>query len=268
LFVNKFKYTGSNIFISAYGGEFGQETPAIVTTDLMGDYGYDSLKSKHFDVEGNEIGAFTNLMNGTSAATPMVAGVIALMLEANPNLTCRDVKYILALSARKNDPKNSNWHQNKAGLWFNINYGFGVIDAKSAIDLAKNFQSLSPQENFTTVIEKDKHINIGIYNTTFNIDKDLIMEHVELKTLIYHDLPNDLQIMLTSPGGTSSLLVYPLESNSSLPKDFFVDRVLSSEHFFNESSKGEWKISIIDMIPNDKTGVLSDLSITIYGREK
>jgi len=39
-------------------------------------------------------------MNGTSSATPVTAGVIALMLEANPALTWRDVKHILASTAR------------------------------------------------------------------------------------------------------------------------------------------------------------------------
>lgn len=47
--------------------------------------------------------AYTSRMNGTSAAAPMVSGVIALMLEANPNLTWRDVQEILVRSARQND---------------------------------------------------------------------------------------------------------------------------------------------------------------------
>jgi subtilisin family serine protease len=47
--------------------------------------------------------AYTSRMNGTSAAAPMVSGVIALMLEANPNLSWRDVQEILLRSARQND---------------------------------------------------------------------------------------------------------------------------------------------------------------------
>ena len=43
-------------------------------------------------------------MNGTSAAAPNVAGVVALMLEANPRLSSRDVKYILASTAKRVDP--------------------------------------------------------------------------------------------------------------------------------------------------------------------
>ncbi|MCA9240010.1 MAG: S8 family serine peptidase, partial [Planctomycetales bacterium] len=46
--------------------------------------------------------AYTSRFNGTSAADPIVSGVIALMLEANPNLTYRDVENILVRSARQN----------------------------------------------------------------------------------------------------------------------------------------------------------------------
>ncbi len=50
---------------------------------------------------------YTSRFNGTSAAAPMVSGVIALMLEANPNLTFRDVEEILIRSARQNAPNES-----------------------------------------------------------------------------------------------------------------------------------------------------------------
>ena len=42
-------------------------------------------------------------MNGTSAAAPSITGVVALMLSANPDLTWRDVRDILRLSARALD---------------------------------------------------------------------------------------------------------------------------------------------------------------------
>ena len=46
---------------------------------------------------------------GTSAAVPIVSGVAALLRQANPDLTWRDLKLILAASARKNDAANSGW---------------------------------------------------------------------------------------------------------------------------------------------------------------
>ena len=76
---------------------------------------------------------------GTSAAAPLVSGVIALMLEANPTLITRDVQHILVNRAQKNDPSskdkngNSKWQQNGVGRWVSYEYGFGAIDAAAAV---------------------------------------------------------------------------------------------------------------------------------------
>ena len=47
--------------------------------------------------------------SGTSFAAPIVSGVVAIMLEANPNLGYRDVQEILALSSHKIDLGSSSW---------------------------------------------------------------------------------------------------------------------------------------------------------------
>ena len=52
---------------------------------------------------------YYNDFGGTSAASPIVAGVAALMRSANPDLTWRDLKLILAATAQKNDPESSGW---------------------------------------------------------------------------------------------------------------------------------------------------------------
>ena len=87
-------------------------------------------------------------IGGTSSATPLVSGVIALMIKFN--LTWRDVQQILVESARKNDPNDSGWNTNGAGLEFNHKYGFGVVDAGHAVDLATNWQTLDPEVNLTS----------------------------------------------------------------------------------------------------------------------
>ena len=72
-----------------------------------------------------------------------MSGVVALMRSVNPALTWRDVKLILAASARKNDPGNSGWEEGAlrygsttARYSFNHEYGFGMVDAAAAVDLA------------------------------------------------------------------------------------------------------------------------------------
>lgn len=43
----------------------------------------------------------TDSHSGTSAAAPLAAGMIALMLQAQPCLTWRDVQHIIAMAAVK-----------------------------------------------------------------------------------------------------------------------------------------------------------------------
>jgi subtilisin family serine protease len=60
---------------------------------------------------------YTSRFGGTSAAAPIVSGVIALMLEANPNLTYRDVEEILVRSSRQNDELDPSWIVNNVALF-------------------------------------------------------------------------------------------------------------------------------------------------------
>ena len=74
----------------------------------------------------------------------------ALLRQANPDLTWRDLKLILAASARKNDATNPGWEEGapKYGAdsaeeryHFNHEYGFGMVDAGAALDLARGWTS-------------------------------------------------------------------------------------------------------------------------------
>ena len=99
--------SGANLWVSAPAGEFGYTYPAIITTDQMGhNRGYDVLfpRGLTLDESVNTEGHYISTFNGTSAAAPNASGAIALLLEANPGLTWRDVKHILAKTARQIDP--------------------------------------------------------------------------------------------------------------------------------------------------------------------
>jgi hypothetical protein len=66
----------------------------------------------------------------------MAAGIIALMLEANPELSWLDVQYILVNSCVRTDVDDSDWKQNGAGRWVNHKFGFGLIDTARAVQLS------------------------------------------------------------------------------------------------------------------------------------
>jgi subtilisin family serine protease len=66
---------------------------------------------------------------GTSFSVPIMAGAIALVLEANPNLTWRDVQGILATTSQMIDSTDSTWMVNAGGMHHWYLYGFGLADA-------------------------------------------------------------------------------------------------------------------------------------------
>ena len=104
--------TGSNALNISIDTGLGS---GIFTTDLTGDEGYNSGPLPNgFEIDADflENTDFTSRFNGTSAAAPLVTGVVALMLEANPQLNYRDVQEILMRSARYVDPTNEGWEVN------------------------------------------------------------------------------------------------------------------------------------------------------------
>ena len=69
------------------------------------------------------------------------------MIEANRNLTWRDVQNILVLSSKKNDGNDSSWSENGAGHLVSHKYGFGTVDAGAAVSLAENWTSSGQEAN-------------------------------------------------------------------------------------------------------------------------
>ncbi len=78
------------------------------------------------------------------SSSPFPHSVIALVIEARPDLTWRDVQHVLVHSSTKNDPQDSGWKKNGAGLWVNHKYGFGLINAEAAVNLSKEWTLVKP----------------------------------------------------------------------------------------------------------------------------
>ena len=128
---------GSCILVAAPSGDTGGS--GLFSTDLLGTTGAMFVGFLPPFVYLSDF-VFNSLgFNGTSAAAPQVAGVVALMLSANTNLTYRDVQQILALSSRHFDRADSDSKRNGAGLLVSHNDGFGVPDAGRAVKLARNW---------------------------------------------------------------------------------------------------------------------------------
>ncbi|NJP06456.1 MAG: S8 family serine peptidase [Chloroflexaceae bacterium] len=227
------------------------DASGITTSDLIGQDGY---------AEGNCTADF----GGTSASTPMVAGVVALMLEANPNLTWRDVQAILVHSAAQNDPTDSDWKLNGAGLPINHKYGFGRVDATVAVNLARNWTSLAEA---LEVASGEMTVNQSIPDNNpmgtsheIVINEQLSLEHVEVVLNVVHSYRGDLEIRLISPGGTESVLAEPHGDPNS---NYDQWRFMSVRHW-DELSAGAWRLELIDRGAEDE-GIFVSWELILHG---
>ena len=260
---SSYSESGSNLWLCgpSSSGRVGQ--PRIATTD-----------------NGNR---YYGRFGGTSAAAPIVSGVVALVREANNALTWRDVKLILAASARKNDVDNTGWEQGalKYGSTterynFNHEYGFGMVDAKAATDLATGWTNAPA---FRQITSESGVINIAIPDAATLGGPDIprtgstsltvgtfvdFIEFVEVNTHFSHISFRDLTVELISPSGAVSLLTphADLGERVSLRSSF---RFGSARHL-GEDAAGQWTLRITDHKRQlGRAETLRSWGLTIYG---
>lgn len=290
---SSYSNTGSALWVSGLGGEFGLEealvaqshaqpgtssvddthlyAPAIVTTDASGlaqglnrdEPGlprYNALDSGSLS-SVDASGDYTARANGTSAAAPTVTGVAALMLQANPALTWRDIKYILATTARKIDPDrpdivrqglvlDDGWVRNAAGRSFSNWYGFGLVDATAAVHAARRHTPLGPLRNTGWVAMSGDAVPIGACDAPgtgapIAVKDDIKIETVQLRLRTTHKDPNRLHIALISPSGTRSIIL-PAGTLVMLAGDTFSIDLAASNAFLDESARGTWTLQVTD----------------------
>ncbi len=258
---------GANLWVCA--PSMGRGDHGITTTDRSGGQGYNPPQQG-----GGDYGDvnYTAHFNGTSSATPLAAGVVALVLEANPNLSWRDVRQVIARSARQNDAGNADWTTNGAGHAVNHEYGFGVVDAEEAVRLARRWTNLPPLQ---TVITPARQPSLPIPDANPNGVSDTLtvsgsgirnLEYVE----IVFDAPDhtwsaDLQIELVSPTGTVSLLAEPhnVPQQARPPVPYQVFSFGSARHL-DEPADGDWTLRVSDRFAQD-TGTFDRWQLVFHG---
>jgi len=293
---------GAPIWVSGFGGQTGFDSsyvtsssgydPAIMTTDQSGCInGYVGINnSRGFQVNefNNHDGDFSenascnyhSRFNGTSSAAPSVAGVVALMLEANGDLTWRDVKHILATTSIQIDASNTytlssvvqyEWETNAAGFTFHNWYGFGKIDAAEAVNTAVAYTADS-----RGTFSDTGYVSAGTINAAFTQGTTVrslsvtkpggsnnFTEFVRVSVKFDHAAPKTVGIRLESPQGTVVNILQPFTNIVTNPSGVLFDMGVSA--FYGEEIEGDWIISIDDYDDDAIDGTLIEWGIQVYG---
>ena len=212
---------------------------------------------------------YATAFGGTSAAAPLVAGVAALVLEANPKLGWRDVQHVLIDSAQQNDANAASWITNATGRAFSRDYGFGRVDAGAAVALAQRWRRLPA---WIAPLTASESVGLAIpdndatgLSRSLSIDAPwgFVVERVIARVSATHTFRGDLNWTLSSPQGTSILLARGRGDEG----DVYTNWPLASLATWGESAGGTWTLQVQDLGAFD-TGDWDAWSLEIYGYQR
>ncbi|EDV53671.2 furin-like protease 1, isoforms 1/1-X/2 isoform X1 [Drosophila erecta] len=226
----------------------GQGEKQVVTTDL-----HHSCTVSH---------------TGTSASAPLAAGIAALVLQSNQNLTWRDLQHIVVRTAKPANLKDPSWSRNGVGRRVSHSFGYGLMDAAEMVRVARNWKTVPEQQrceinapHVDKVIPPRTHITMQL---TVNHCRSVnYLEHVQAKITLTSQRRGDIQLFLRSPANTSVTLLTPRVHDNS--RSGFNQWPFMSVHTWGESPQGNWQLEIHNEGRYMGHALLREWSLIFYG---
>lgn len=233
----------------------------IVTTDRVGPSGYSSTD-------------YTFDFGGTSSACPTVAGVAALVLSANPDLTAREVREILESTADKitdpsQDPQLEQslgvYDQNGHSQWF----GFGKVNAFRAVTEAIRRRGAEAIETFrrssTPALSIPDNNPTGVRDQ-ITFTEAAIVSSVKVSVDLTHTYKGDLRLTLIAPSGaTVTLHDRAGGSANNIQSTFDSISTPGLSGLAGQAMQGAWTLHVQDLAAID-VGQLNRWELEIEGR--
>jgi subtilisin-like proprotein convertase family protein len=224
---------------------------AITTTDLRGRV-------------GTSIGDCTSTFGGTSSAAPLVAGVVALMLSANPALTYRDVMHVLVRTSSMVSPTDASWAYNGARFHHSHKFGFGLVNSSAAVALARTWHTVAPLETHSSgliLVRQDvpEQSTVPTRSQTI-ITAELQVEYAEVVFNATARRRGDVNVQLVSPFGVVSQLV---EEHDDGNQNYDGWKLTSCRHW-GENSRGAWELRVRDTRASNPVHFVS-WELILYG---
>lgn len=146
---------------------------------------------------------------GTSAAAPLAAGIFALALQVRPDLTWRDMQYLVMRTAVPVNTEDPDWQKTYIGKMYSHTYAYGKVDSYALVEAAKTWELVKPQAWFYSPWVHVHHpIPQGAVGLTVAVEitKEMLqaanlarIEHVTVTMNIEHTRRGDLSVDLVSP---------------------------------------------------------------------
>lgn len=186
---------------------------------------YSSGGGDHIHTTDVGTASCTSSHGGTSAAGPLAAGAIALVLSVRPELTWRDVQYLLLETAVPVHADGDEVQMTPIGKEFSHQYGYGKVDTYSFVQKAKSWDLVKPQAWLTTPwlrVEKDVPQGDQGLASYFEVTSDMLkaanleqIEHVTVTMNVNHTRRGDLSVELRGPQGIVSHLSVPRKNDAA-----------------------------------------------------
>lgn len=214
---------------------------------------------------------------GTSASAPLAAGICALALEANPDLTWRDMQYLVVLSSRVEPlDKENGWIVNGVKRKVSHKFGYGLMDAEAMVNLAEKWTPVPPQHICKSQELAEDRVIESTFGQTLQVHMDVngcanslnevrFLEHVQCKVSLRFFPRGNLRLLLTSPMGTTSTLLF--ERPRDVVSSNFDDWPFLSVHFWGERAEGRWTLQVVNAGNRhvNQPGVLKKWQLIFYG---
>ncbi len=279
--VTSYSNFGTNILVAA--------AEASITTDLTGRDGYTT--------SDGTAGDYTNTFGGTSAAAPLVSGVVALMFEANPNLGWRDVREVLATSAaltgsgigRASGFEVEGFTSQGSGTWnggghaISRDYGYGRVDAFAAVRMAEVWQLWTAVPK-TSGNEQHVHVSTpenysvpafnGSAQPYLDVPTHLLIEHIDV-TISFSFPPflyineENVDFALIAPNGTRFAFFRSadgnIDENGTWDTSGGFTWTFGIAHALGMVSEGRWVLEVSGRVNGANIGNITDFSLDFYG---
>ncbi|OQV20757.1 Furin-like protease 2 [Hypsibius exemplaris] len=222
----------------------------LTTTFSSGNSWHQAIVTTDLNTPGNRYEACTVQHTGTSASAPMAAAIFALALEANRNLTWRDMQHLVVRSSNP-EPLLDDWTVNSLGRKVSNKFGYGLLDADRLVEQAHSWITVADQhvcstEGITTARQAINDRIVVDLTTDACLSRSdqtvLTLEHVQAVVSVQSPRRGNLILTLISPQNTTSVLLPRRTLDDS--RQGFRNWAFTSVHFWGENPTGRWRLVV------------------------